>query len=362
MIKWRYITSECESASHALAADEYLMSRYENWMENNYPEPVLRIYSMKPHSVLIGRFQNPEAEVDLDECRRLGIPVNRRMTGGGAVMMGEQQLMVSIPSSIEHPLLPVNPLRILPKLARGIINGLALLGINAEYRPKNDIVVNGRKISGTAICIEETRTFLYHATLLIDFDVPLMMRVLKIHPEKASDKGVALLAERLTTISRELDAPISISDVKDAICRGFEQTFKIQTVNMPFTKDELDQIKIIENKKYSTFEWINQRIPAHDMVGEFVMKAPAGLIHTYAALSGNVIKSVLITGDFFSDDKHINDIEAVLKWNKSDKESITNAISVVMSDKIDSIYGLSAEELGLAVYKAAANARIIKTP
>ncbi|MHB1455521.1 MAG: lipoate--protein ligase family protein, partial [Armatimonadota bacterium] len=167
MIKWRYITGDCETVSSALASDEYLMTQYDTWTESDFPEPILRIYTMKSSNVLIGRFQNPEAEVDLDECRRLGIPVNRRMTGGGAVLMGEQQLMVSIPCSVEHPIIPAHPARILPKLARGIISGLALLGIEAEYRPKNDIVVNGRKIVGSAICIEKAGTFLYQASILV---------------------------------------------------------------------------------------------------------------------------------------------------------------------------------------------------
>lgn len=362
MIKWRYITGECESASSALAADEYLMTRYDNWTESDFPEPILRIYTIESNSVLIGRFQNPEAEVNLDECRRLAIPVNRRMTGGGAVLMGEQQLMVSIPSSVEHPLIPAHPARILPKLARGIINGLAMLGINAEYRPKNDIVVNGRKIGGSAICIEKTGAFLYQASVLVDFDIPLMMQVLNIHPEKASDKNVASYDERLTTVSRELGVQASVSNVREAICRGFEQTFKMTAVHLPFTDSEIDQIKLMESGKYNTPEWINQRIPAHDMIGDFVMKTPAGLIHTYAALSGDTVKSVLITGDFFSNDKHIKDIEAALKWGRSDRESIIRTIRVVMSDKVDSIYGLTADELGLAVSNAAANARIIESP
>lgn len=362
MIKWRYITSECESVSTALATDEYLMTRYDNWTESDFPEPVLRIYTMKSPCVLIGRFQNPEAEVNLEECRRLSIPVNRRMTGGGAVVMGEQQLMVSIPCSVEHPLIPAHPARILPKLARGIINGLSLLGIEAEYRPKNDIVVNGRKIGGSAICIEKTGAFLYQASVLVDFDIPLMMQVLNIHPEKASDKGEISYDNRLTTITRELNASVSLSRAREAICRGFEQAFKISAVHAPFNDTEMEWIHAIDVGKYSTPEWINQRIPANDMRGEFVMKTPAGLIHTYAALSGDTIKSVLITGDFFSDDRHIKDIEAALKWGRSDRESITRTIRVVMADKVDSIYGLSAEELGFAVFNAAANARLVDIP
>ncbi|MHB1457685.1 MAG: lipoate protein ligase C-terminal domain-containing protein, partial [Armatimonadota bacterium] len=186
-------------------------------------------------------------------------------------------------------------------------------------------------------------------------------RVLNIHPDKISDKGVASYDDRLTTVTRELGVPASVSNVREALCRGFEQSFKMTAIHLPFDASEREQIDLLENSKYNTPEWINQRIPAHDMLGEFVKKTPAGLIHAYVALSGDTIKSVLITGDFFSNDRIIKDIEAAIKWGRADKESIIRTIRVVMSDRVDSIHGLSADELGLAVSNAAANARLIET-
>ncbi|MHB0999592.1 MAG: lipoate--protein ligase family protein [Armatimonadota bacterium] len=361
MIKWRYITSETGSVSSVLAADEYLMHRYGNWTDNDFPEPILRICKLGRNSVLIGRFQNPEAEVNIGECSRLGIDVNRRMTGGGAILMGRQQLLISIPCSVDHPLIPAHPARILPKLAKGIITGLSMLGIEAEYRPKNDIVVNGRKIGGSAICIEKTGAFLYQASVLVDFDIPLMMKVLNLHPEKISDKGIQSFDERLTTVNRELGKSLDINHVRESICRGFEQAFKVNAVHMPFNQAELDEIRELECNKYLTNEWLYQRMPASDMIGSCIMKTPAGLIHTYVALMGDTIKSVLITGDFFSDYRVVKDIEAALKWGRSDKDTIIRTINVVVADKGDSIQGLSAEELASAISSAASNAQAIES-
>lgn len=357
MIKWRYITAEKESVSHGLAADEFLMNQYSTWAASDCPEPALRIYTFQDHCALVGRFQSLDAEVDVDACKRLGVDVNRRVTGGGAVIMGENQLMVTLASSVDHPIVPSHPARILPKMARGIIMGLAELGIEAEYRPKNDIMVGGKKIGGTAICIEETGAFLYQASIILDFDIPLMLQTLRLTAEKISDKGINSFDERITTVSRELGSPISMHQAGESICRGFEQAFKISAIHSPFTPSELTQIECLENEKYLSDDWINQRQPGSDMLGQAVKKTPAGLIHVYVTLVGDMVKNVLITGDFFSGNRVVSNIEAALKWGRTDKESIARAIKVAMSTAGGSIQGLEPIDLAGIICDAITNAR-----
>lgn len=357
MIKWRYITGERESPSRGLAGDEFLMNQYSNWAASDCPEPTLRIYTMRNSCALVGRFQNLETEVNLEECARLGMDVNRRITGGGAVIMGEQQLMCVIASSVEHPIVPSHPARILPKMARGIVSGLADLGITAEYRPKNDVVVGGKKIGGTAICVEESGALLYQASVLVDFDFRLMAGVLRVSQEKISDKRVGSAEDRMTTVNREKGRAVSIAEAREAICRGFERAFKIVAVHSPFTQVELASIKRLEQEKYSSDAWIHQRQPTSDMLGQFVKKTPAGLVHVYVTLAGEMLKSVLITGDFFSESRVVNDIESALKWGRTDRETVTRAIRVAMANAGGSIHGLEAVDLAEIIYSAVDNAR-----
>lgn len=356
MIHWRYITGDNESASRALASDEFLMGRYSAWASGEYPEPSLRIYTYRSHTALVGRFQNVEAEVNLPECRSLGVEVNRRVTGGGAIIMGDRQLMIALASSSEHPVIPAHPVRILPKMARGVIMGLAELGIHAEFRPKNDIVVNGRKIGGSAMCIEETGAFLYHATVLLDFDIPFMLRVLNIPPEKLSDKAVKSHEERMTSIFRETGKRVTVQEAREAICRGFEQAFKMSAVHVPFTPVELQKISGLEHEKYLTDAWVFQRQPAPDMIGQCVRKTPAGLVRAYVAMAGDTIKSVLFTGDFISDERFIKDVEAALKWGRADRDSIARTIRVAMSGSSQSPQDLGPDELADIVREAVTNA------
>jgi lipoate-protein ligase A len=345
MIHWRYITADGESASRALASDEFLMSKYAEWSSGEYPEPMLRIYTLRSHCVIAGRFQNLEAEIDLEECRRRDIDVNRRITGGGAIVMGSDQLTISLASSTEHPIVPAHPGRMISKLSRGLIVGLAKLGIDAEFRSKNDIVVDGRKIGGTAICIAENGALLYQANVMLDFDVDLMLDLLAAPFDKSSKEAVDSFRERLTTVAAELNRPVSAQQAREAICRGFEQAFKMSAVHAPFTPMEIERIEQLERERYLSDAWPHQRQPAKDMQGSHTRETPDGIVRVYVALLGDTLKNVLITGDFFSGNRVINDIEAALKWGRTEPDSIARTIRVVMSNNDSSIQGIGPVEL-----------------
>lgn len=361
MIEWRYLTGEAEPASWALAVDEILMNKYDLYARMSFPEPTLRIYSCKSHCVLVGRFQNAEAEVDISECEFLGIEVNRRMTGSGTVIMGEQQLMVTLLSSANHPLIPADPTKILRKLARGVITGLTEFGISAEYRPKNDIVIKGRKIGGSAMWILQSGALMYQASVLLDFDIPLMLRVLKISPEKVSDKPIKSHEERMTTLQIELGRKVKIEEAREAIRRGFERTFRMRAKYIPLTDTEREQAECLRREKYESKNWIFQYQPLPDMTGNSIKKTRGGLVRAYVALAGNTIKSVLITGDFVTGYRIINDLEAALKWERADRKSVSRIVNAVMQKFDHDIHGISAHDLSELINAAVEDAKMTQS-
>jgi lipoate-protein ligase A len=369
MIHWRYVTGESESAARGLAGDEFLMNMYNTWAQDDCPEPTLRIYTFRSHCALAGRYENVEAEINLPECRALGIEVNRRATGGGAILMGERQLMVTLATSSEHPIVPFHPARTLAKMARGVIAGLREMGVDAEYRPKNDIVVGGRKIGGSGICIDESGGFMYQASVLLDFDIPLMIRTRRLPIEKVAGKRIQgrssddrqemvdSFEERITSVLRETGRDWETQQAMEAVCRGFEEAFKMSATHTPFSPVEMEKIGKLEREKYGCDHWLYLRQPARDMVGESVKKTPAGLVRAYVSMAGGTIKNVLITGDFFSGNRAVNDIESALKWGKTDRESIARCIRVAASAAGGSIQGLSSDELAEIVHSAVLSAR-----
>ena len=186
MNTWRYIENNRVTASAGLAADEVLATR----VGTGTSLPTLRLYTYQP-CALVGRFQTIENELNLDYCAQNKIPVNRRPTGGGAIIMGENQLGVAlaIPGKSDESYASVRER--MSQFSQGIISGLNTLGIKVEFRRKNDLEVNGLKIAGLGLHKTATGGLLFHASLLVDLDVAYMLNVLQTPFEKISDKEIA---------------------------------------------------------------------------------------------------------------------------------------------------------------------------
>ena len=219
---WRLITDDGVSASFGLAADETLAQR----VGMNISQSMLRLYTYRSHCALVGRFQNVENEIRLDYCRENGITINRRPTGGGAIIMGADQLGVAltIPGRTEDDYSHAREL--MGKFSEGLVRGLNQLGVEASFRRKNDIEVNSRKLVGLGIYRAPSGGLLFHASLLVDLDIARMLRVLNTPFEKISDKEIDTVAGRMlyvgllivTTVQLEnLSLSHYFTDISDGI-------------------------------------------------------------------------------------------------------------------------------------------------
>ena len=205
MTTWRYIKNDNVTASAGLAADEVLANR----AGASTTQHTLRLYTYQP-CALVGRFQSIENELNLSYCAENKIPINRRPTGGGAIIMGANQLGVAlaIPGKVDETYAHVRER--MAQFSQGIIQGLTTLGIEVEFRRKNDLEVNGKKIAGLGLHKTANSGLLFHASLLVDLDVPFMLNVLKTPFEKISDKEISNVSERITTVRREIDTNLNI--------------------------------------------------------------------------------------------------------------------------------------------------------
>jgi lipoate-protein ligase A len=204
--------------------------------------------------VALGYFQAIKEEVNIEACERDGVEIFRRLTGGGAVYKdpaGELNYSLVIPES--HPKVPQDILASYRVIQQGIIQGLSLLGLKAELNGVNDIVVNGKKISGNAQTRKNGVLF-QHGTILLDFDVEKMVTYLNISQEKISDKGLKNIRDRVGTL-REYLPDASLVDIENAIIKGFEKTFDIKTVPGELTDQENYDKEKLYKQKYSGREW-----------------------------------------------------------------------------------------------------------
>lgn len=251
---WRLIDLREADAYTQMAMDEAILrARSEGRAPNT-----IRLYRWRPSAVSIGYFQSLEEEVDLEACQRMGVDVVRRLTGGGAVYHDHDgEITYSLIAPETDPKVP----RDIPESYRVIcgclVRALGHLGLKAEFRPINDILVGGRKVSGNA----QTRRLgvvLQHGTVLIECDVRKMFTVLKVSEEKIRDKLIRTAEERVTSIRRELGRQVSFGEVREALIKGFEEGLDIRLEPGEPSDYEMELVEVLR-ERYRSGEWLRRR-------------------------------------------------------------------------------------------------------
>lgn len=318
-----------------LAGEEALLES----ISNGAP-PMLRFVIFDPTAVLIGYHQAVEQEVDVEEVRKRGWDIGRRPTGGGAIVMGRDQLGWEIYA--ESSYLGYTPEEAIRKGAEGVIRTLEKLGIKANFRPKNDVEVNGRKISGIG-AFSQGKYIAVTGTILVDFDVESMVATLKLTSEKLRDKLAKDFRDRLTWVNRELGRSVEMSELIRLARQSFEEALGVKLEDSTYTPEERALISELR-AKYSSPDWIyNLRKPLEGDVKFIERKFPGGLIRLQVKMAGDkLIEAVLITGDFFVEPRRaIYDLEARLKWSRV--EDVEKEIREWYKDV--KIIGITAEDL-----------------
>ena len=175
---WRVVDLGRKDPALTAAMDEAILTFRSSGKVGN----TISFYSRDRPTVSLGYFEKASECIDVELCRKLGIEVVRRLSGGSAIFTDPGQIIYTV--TVSSDLVPESPKESYPLICGGVVNALRSLGIAAEHRPLNDVVVNGRKISGSA----QTRkagVVLQHGTIIVDSDIDLMMRVIRQRPGKA---------------------------------------------------------------------------------------------------------------------------------------------------------------------------------
>jgi lipoate-protein ligase A len=308
----RVLDTKALSAAENMALDEAILEARE---ENLIPDTI-RFLSFDPHCALVGFFQNVENEIRVSFCKQEGIEINRRITGGGALYWGVKDIGWEIFASAD---------RFAAKISKfedyyGLFCGAASLGINmfglkSSFRSRNDIEIDGKKISGSGgTSIRDC--FIFQGTLLVDINLEIMLRALRIPVEKLKYKEINSLKDRVTWLARELGYCPAREEIIKNLLEGFSQSLGIE-----YYFDELSEIeKEIFNRKIGYFKSKDHiyRIKGKKNVSiiRSINKTESGTIRCNAAIDTKrkILKSVNFTGDFFIyPGRAVFDIESVLK-------------------------------------------------
>lgn len=305
----REIDTGVKSASWNMACDDTLLRDH-----NKDKRAILRFLSFE-RCVMVGYFQSVIQEVRTDYCLQKDIDINRRITGGGTIYFDPSQVGWEIIAPLS--LFDGKPGEFYEVFGVAVAHGLKTLGIDAEFKPRNDIEVGGKKITGMG-GITHGDCFLFQGTLLVADRIEEMLYSLKVPVEKLKPKEIDSVRERVTCVEHEIGRIPSRQELIDAMKLGFKETLGIETTPSCLSDDELSLVEG-SHPHFKSDSWINRiELPenAQGLLTGSYRSPDFGTIKVSSLINTKqrMIRSTLVTGDFFIENPTIlYDMERMLK-------------------------------------------------
>ena len=302
-----------------MAAEEYLF--------NTGKDDVFMLWQNAP-CVVIGKNQNALSEIDSDVLRRENVGLVRRLTGGGAVYHDLGNLNYSL--FLHHTDRNYD----FSQFSRIVADCLGRMGLKAEYSGRNDLLLDGCKISGCSQLLHNGR-LLHHGTLLISSDLTALSRVLRPSAEKYTGRAIRSVASRVCNVNDHLKVKVTAAQMKDRLFRSMD----INPADT-FSEEELKEIGRLQHEKYSTWKWNYGDFPRYDFANQ--AKFASGLVHVTFSAKQGYMECLKFSGDFFGN-RDIRELELLLRGKRHQENSLMEALNSI--DMEDYIHGVSAKEI-----------------
>ena len=271
------------------STDPYYNLAFEEYVLTYRTEGDYLLLWQNDNTVVVGRNQNTAEEINADFVEAHHIRVVRRGTGGGAVYHDLGNLNYSfITDAGEKEKLSF------ARFTEPVVKALCDLGLSASASGRNDILVDGCKVSGTAQRLSGDRV-LHHGTLLFDSDPSLVAGALTVHPEKFQSKSAKSVRARIGNIRsflrEDMTLPAFWEYLRTALAQGaFQET--------TLTEEELREVQRLRDEKYATWDWNYGKSPAYDMVNH--RRFAGGTLEVHMNVRSGVIREIAFSGDFLS--------------------------------------------------------------
>lgn len=276
------IFDKCTNPYFNLASEEFLLANQA------FDETVIRIWQNSP-AIIVGKFQNTLAEINADYVKTKNIAVVRRITGGGAVYHDLGNINYSIVQQTSSKNIDFS------LFTKPIITLLSEYGIKAENKGRNDIEINGCKISGGAQTIRSNRV-LHHGTLLFSADLNVVAQALQVKKHKLQSKGIKSIRARVGNIVDFMAKPICVEQFMNDLQSHFLK--QADSKSYSFSVKENEEIQTLLDNKYNTWEWNYGKSPDYNI--ERSQKYEWGELTIYLLVKNDIIKNIAVYGDFFS--------------------------------------------------------------
>ncbi|MDN3450811.1 lipoate--protein ligase [Planococcus sp. APC 3906] len=315
-----------------LAIEEYLLKTMD--VEQ---DPFLLFYINEP-SIIIGKNQNTAEEINTDYVDSNGIHVVRRLSGGGAVYHDHGNLNYSFITVDDG-----ESFRNFRKFTEPVVQALQGLGVNAELSGRNDLMAEGRKISGNAQFSTKGRMY-SHGTLLFDTEVEAVVSALKVSKEKIESKGIKSIRSRVANISEFLEAPMSVTEFRSAILHSiFDGEENVRYYEL--TEQDWAGIREISKERYGNWDWNYGKSPKFNI--KHSHRFPVGGIDVRLQVENGVVQDASIFGDFFGVGD-VSEIENAITGIKYERASLDEAINGFDIPKY--LGGITKEEFLKLIY------------
>lgn len=305
------IDSPSQNAYFNIASEEYLLHRFPT-------EDIFLLYVNAP-SIIVGKFQNTLAEINLDYVKEKEIKVVRRMSGGGTVYHDLGNLNFSF-----HTLLGQNDFGDFSFFTQPVLNMLQKLGVPAVLQGRNDLLVEGKKFSGNAKLARHGK-MIQHGTILLNSEMEVLGHALKVNPLKFIDKAIKSNRARVTNLIEYLPEETTTNDLKKLLT---EEIMKNNPAaeRYELTEKDLKGIHQLMMDKYETWDWNFGFSPQYNF--KKAIKVPAGFIEIHLEVVHGIIEKAKIFGDFFAS-KPIEDLEELLLGQKHELTALNGLFSKI---------------------------------
>lgn len=308
-----------------LAIEEYVLKNMDIEKDD-----FLLFYINQP-SIIIGKNQNTIEEINTDYVEANNVLVVRRLSGGGAVYHDLNNLNFSFLTKDDG-----NSFSNYKKFTQPVVDALAKLGVNSELSGRNDILAEGKKVSGNAQYSTRGRMF-SHGTLMFDLDIDAVVNSLKVKQDKIESKGIKSVRSRVANIIDFLPEKITVEEFRMEILKSiFGGEENIQYYEL--TEEDWTNIHEISKNRYQLWEWNYGKSPRFNI--QKTKRFPSGSIDIRLEVNKGIIEDVTIFGDFFG----VGDVEEVAQRLIGTKYDRTAIAEVLKDMDIPTYFGGVTEE------------------
>lgn len=279
-----YLNLTTTDAALNLATEQYVFDHL----------PKDRSYFMlwqNDNAIIIGKYQNTLAEINLPFVQEHGIQVVRRLSGGGTVYHDLGNLNFTFISDAEDG----NAINF-RTFCLPILRALEAIGVHAEINGRNDLTIGGKKFSGNSQYIRKGRV-MHHGTIMFHSNLDILQNALAVDTSKLQSKGIQSVRSRVTNIKDHLHADITLNEFRQSLLEQILLEMPGEAYSL--SPAEMTQIEQIAQERYRTWEWNFGSSPACTIQVRRRIEG-CGLIEAHLSVDHGIVQSIQFYGDFFS--------------------------------------------------------------